>query len=227
MTGIITRLIAGGPERHTRLHDEKGNLTTPVDMLRDVPGALLRTIAEKFGYKGSALPWWPAPAIRMVAGLIKHDWQVLEFGSGRSTLWLAGHAGHVTAMEDHPEWYKRVTSEILGRNITNVDYRFAADMNRYSEPEGLPAASIDFAIVDGSVRSRCLKTAFKLIKPGGLIYLDDSDKDMTIPDGDTRKCDAMLEVAESEGKGKRRCFTGFAPQQAFAKQGTLFFVAGD
>ena len=210
MSNILTRIIAGGPERHSRLHDEKGNLTAPVDLLRDVPGALLRTIAEKFGYKGSALPWWPAPVIRVVADLIEPDWQVLEFGSGRSTLWLAEHAGHVTAMEDH-----------------NVDYRFARDMDRYSAPEGLPAASIDFAIIDGSVRSRCLQTAFDLIRPGGLIYLDDSDKDMTIPDGDTRKCDAMLEAAESEGKGEIRCFTGFAPQQAFAKQGTLFFVSGD
>ena len=227
MSNILTRIIAGGPERHSRLHDEKGNLTAPVDLLRDVPGALLRTIAEKFGYKGSPLPWWPAPVIRVVAGLIKPDWQVLEFGSGRSTLWLAEHAGHVTAMEDHPEWYKRVTTEILSRNITNVDYRFARDMDRYSVPEGLPAASIDFAIIDGSARSRCLQTAFDLIRPGGLIYLDDSDKDMTIPDGDTRKCDAMLEAAESEGKGEIRCFTGFAPQQAFAKQGTLFFVSGD
>ena len=95
MTNILTRIISGGPERHTRLHDEKGNLTAPVDMLRDVPCALLRTIAEKLGYKGSALPWWPAPVIRTVAGLINRDWQVLEFGSGRSTLWLARHAGHV------------------------------------------------------------------------------------------------------------------------------------
>ena len=89
MSNILTRIIAGGPERRSRLHDEKGNLTAPVDLLRDVPGALLRTIAEKFGYKGSALPWWPAPVIRVVADLIKPDWQVLEFGSGRSTLWLA------------------------------------------------------------------------------------------------------------------------------------------
>ena len=225
MTGILTRLIAGGPQRRTRLHDEKGNSTPLGDLLRDAPVSIAGNILERLGVQGPAIPWWPGGVIRAIEAAIRPDWQVLEFGSGRSTVWLARRAGHVTAIEDHADWFKRITGELLASGIANVDYRFASDPDRYANPEGFQPRSLDLAIVDGSVRSGCIRTALDLVKPGGLVYLDDSDKDMTLADGDTRLCDHLLEDAASAGRGTLQRITGFAPRQSFAKQGTIFRAA--
>jgi hypothetical protein len=225
MSGLLTRIIAGGPQRRSRLHDEKGNVTPVSDFLVDAPRSVLGNLLEKLGIQGAAVPWWPGGVIRAIEAEIRPDWQVLEFGSGRSTVWLARHAGHVTAIEDHAEWYRRITGELLSGGIANVDYRFASDPAKYANPEGFSPHSLDLVIVDGSVRSDCIRTALGLVKPGGLVYLDDSDKDMTLADGDTRLCDRLLEEAAAEGLGNLRRITGFAPRQSFAKQGTIYRAA--
>ena len=104
-----------------------------------------------------------------------------EFGSGRSTLWLARRCGHLTSTEFDETWYRRISSAIRDQGITNVDYQ--------RHPEDQPAEtggqsayarvalsfadeSVDFVLVDGLYRDHVTRFMLPKLKRGGLLIVD-------------------------------------------------------
>ena len=51
-------------------------------------------------HQNSDKPWFNPMANRLLSTLLRPTDQGLEWGSGRSTLWLAKHLGHLTSVED-------------------------------------------------------------------------------------------------------------------------------
>ena len=78
----------------------------------------------------------------------------------------------------------------------------------------------DLIIVDGSYRSKCMASAIKLLKPGGIIYLDNSDKDY-ISGGDMRLAEDILLDFAQEKHAQFKYFTDFAPAEFFVNQGLI------
>lgn len=111
----------------------------------------------------------------------------LEWGSGRSTKWLAMRVAHLVSVEHDPVWHERVKADLEARGLASkVDYRLVeAPGNQMAEPLGhayasvaneIEDASLDFALIDGQMRLRCAEKALAKLKPGGLLVLDGANR---------------------------------------------------
>jgi predicted O-methyltransferase YrrM len=114
-------------------------------------------------------PWLNKAALAYLATITLPTSNVLEHGSGGSTLWFAKNAGHVTSIESDPEWYKEVLRRKTGAHLVLWDQR--------SLPKLDPP--YDLLLIDGEpVENRILylKEARRLVKPGGWVVLDNCNR---------------------------------------------------
>jgi predicted O-methyltransferase YrrM len=155
-----------------------------------------------------------------VAAILDHDARVVEFGSGMSTLWLARRAGFVLSVEDDAGWHDAVQAKLSRHRLGNVRLELRGERD-YADLSGFPDRYFDFALVDGSARHDCVVAALAKLKPGGWLYLDNTDKDMTRPGGDLRRAEAALLDAVDASGGDVRTFVDFAPGNFFVEQGML------
>ncbi len=132
------------------------------------------------------LPWWSFAAIEAVKKFCSGATDAFEFGSGGSTVFLAGLCRHVTSVEDDPSWCERMRLEIEQRSLQNIDLRLCPfDFQRpigFEDSDYLHALTgqtYDVIVVDGQdwtfdMRPKCFEHAEKQIRDGGLIVVDDS-----------------------------------------------------
>jgi hypothetical protein len=150
---------------------------------------------------------WTSPAsIVIFRKLLTKDMKGVEFGSGKSTAFFAKYLGHLTSIEHHKGWYSKVQAWMKERNISNVDYRlvepdqvetaFSKEVLRYF-PDGMPIKmgftnyvnelltfddhSLDFLLVDGRARTECALIGIHKLKPGGMLVLDNAERDWYKP----------------------------------------------
>jgi SAM-dependent methyltransferase len=223
---MLDKLIRGNRTSGHRLRDEKGNRVSLRRALFNGPyciGTGLLRIATGVLPKR---PWISCDAIRILRRHLSKQSRVLEFGSGMSTIWYASHAGQVFSVEDNPEWYAKVSAMLTANRKANVAYRLTTDEQEYAtfcadDPDGF-----DLVMVDGTWRSRCMENAVKLVRPGGILYLDNADKHSTAAGGDTRGAEQLaLEFAKANG-AEVTYLTDFAPAQLFVQQGMCVRLLG-
>jgi protein-L-isoaspartate O-methyltransferase len=205
---IVERLLKGDPRRRTRLHDFEGNLL-PISGLLDLIPCTVSTLLSKTGWRSSA-PWLPYPAVRYLERLIGPSWRVLEFGSGASTVWLSARAARVVSYEHDAQWHARTAAALAALGRENVDLRLRSTRNDYIAVEEKP---FDLVLVDGHWRNACAEVAVRLVRPGGFIYLDNSD----VPDQDHR---IAVDVIGRVARESRR-FVGLCPGHLAVNQGLL------
>lgn len=130
----------------------------------------------------SLLPWWQLTSIDKINKLIKPDWMVLEFGSGRSSIWLAQRAAYVISIECNPEWYKQVKSWSKKFNVEHkVDIRLWEEPIHKQQQKldqlGFDNTKYDLIIIDGAKpRQPYAQAAYHLLKDGGVFLIDDSER---------------------------------------------------
>jgi predicted O-methyltransferase YrrM len=133
------------------------------------------------------VPWLTRQMIEIIDGWLKPDDVGLEWGSGRSTLWLGSRVAHLTTIEDNAGWADRVESMIAERKCqARIDLKRAPmreadrqspDKSRYVGLGGAVAtSSLDFALVDGAVRDHCAAVAIEKLKPGGILIIDNVER---------------------------------------------------
>ena len=219
---LFKKFFAGSGTRKSRLHDERGNLVSLSRLVRNGPPALITGIARLVLNRRPVRPWISYDAQKVLEALLTPSSRVLEFGSGMSTVWYAQHAGEVVSLEDYQPWYKVVQQIIAARGVGNIRYRFAANADEYTiltEAERGPG--FDLIMIDGSVRDLCASRSIDLLRSGGSIYLDNSDKGIDAKTGNcARAAEMLLEYADRHGYAVR-WFTDFAPTQLFVQQGLL------
>jgi predicted O-methyltransferase YrrM len=135
-------------------------------------------------------PWLCAGTIVFLERVLTTEMIGAEFGSGRSTRWLAARLKKLVSIEQSSEWYQIVCNQLKDAAIQNVDYRLIPIEHPESEPEHeeyetLPKYvavlntfendSIDFVLVDGHYRSTCIKAALSKIRNGGYLVVDDTN----------------------------------------------------
>jgi len=134
-------------------------------------------------------PWLAPEAIRILEKVLRSDMTGLEWGSGRSTAWLARRIGSLTSIESDPDWFARVRTSLAEQAISNVDLRLvtvpASDDERtaaYWTPnayamaaESFAGGSLDLVLVDGFYRQNCVGRVLGKIAPGGYLVIDQSD----------------------------------------------------
>ncbi|MDX2480285.1 MAG: hypothetical protein QNK24_08100 [Desulfuromusa sp.] len=132
-------------------------------------------------------PWLTKEAIVFLDDWLKPTDQGVEWGSGRSTLWIAKRVGHLLSIEHNDNWYDQTRMALAMHNIVNVDYRQVSLPTRDNTNEtdefakqtyGLEDKILDFALVDGAdgTRAACVREAMRLLRPCGLLILDNANR---------------------------------------------------
>ncbi len=131
-------------------------------------------------------PWLTPQANQILTVLIKPTDIGLEFGSGRSTLWLAQRVRHLTSVEHNTYWYDITQKKLQEKNISNTTYHFIPKEDADEEAgsntayvkigQAITDNSLNFVLVDGIYRGQCCLTVLRKIRPGGLLILDNANR---------------------------------------------------
>ena len=215
---LFDRAVAA-PFRKSRFHDEKGNRIDAGGLIY-APAALTSALLRVAFGRRPAQPLISYRAAKHLDRLLRKDWRGVEFGSGYSTPWLANRLGFLLSIEDNSDWHRRVAGLLAGITPDAVRHELRT-AEAYADLAEFPDGFFDFALVDGSRRADCIAAVVPKVRPGGWLYLDNSDKDMTKPGGDLRRAETLLLEHVRRRGGDARYFTDFAPTNFFVEQGLL------
>ena len=153
----------------------------------------------------AAVPWLTFDAIDALRRRLPPNAVVFEYGSGGSTLFWLKHGAHCTSVEHDALWFALVGQRV-GSNA-RLDYRLvppdaeqpactdqdAADPKAYYSADAafrqhtfktyarqideFPNEHFDVVLVDGRARPSCLMHAAPKVKRGGLLILDNAERD--------------------------------------------------
>jgi predicted O-methyltransferase YrrM len=140
-----------------------------------------------------------------------------------STIWYARLGCEVCSVEDNSEWYHKIDKRINSLRGRRVNYVYADEKIEYINFCQDDTAGFDLIMVDGNYRSECLANSLKLVRPGGIIYLDNSDKDSGPSGGDIRIAEATLRAYAAKINSHVHEITDFAPAQLFVQQGMYIY----
>ncbi len=98
---------------------------------------------------------------------------LIEFGTGCSTAFFAQFKINQISIEHDPRWHSQVQLYLNQNNLTWVNLELIKG-NYYEVLQRFQQNSIDIILVDGQHRLKCLEHGARILKPGGLIMLDDS-----------------------------------------------------
>jgi len=150
--------------------------------------AILRVEQFLFERKNPKCPWLTPDAIRALQDSLKPTDVGFEFGSGRSTIWIAKRTKFLHSVEHDASWHSIVTAQIRDNGLAEkVHYQLSPETNVVDDlmPEehpyvaGLTSAAdntLDFVLVDGIMRLTCVRLAIRKLKPGGLLILDNANR---------------------------------------------------
>lgn len=141
-----------------------------------------RFLQWKWARRNPNAPWLTRDCVNWLDQWLKPADMGLEFGSGRSTLWLATRVGHLTSVESNANWYRWVYDR-LSAMPGKVDYRLHEDgesnsaNSAYVQVAGtIEDACLDFVLVDGAARDHCARVSLAKLKPGGVFILDNAER---------------------------------------------------
>lgn len=120
-------------------------------------------------------PWLVDEAVLFLDAIINPRSFVLETGAGNSTIWLAKKAAKVISFEHSKRWFNHLQLYLKNHEFKHkVDLRFDPT---YPE-KGIPGLGylFDFILIDGRGRAKSVKTSLPMLKPGGFICLDNSER---------------------------------------------------
>jgi hypothetical protein len=199
----------------TRLHDEKENLL-PLTQLRYLPRNVHLTVRRRLMGALPDLPWIPFNAIERLEACLRSDWRMIEFGSGMSTAWYARRVAYVHSIESDSGWYQTLANTLPG----NVRYELRSGP-RYWDLDEYEDRSLDFAVIDGIARDQCVNAVLPKLRSGGWIYLDNSDKDMTVSNGHVRLAESAIRQAARAPGGEVLSATGLTVGMLVAQEWLL------
>lgn len=173
MPNALQRRLAGGARLTVAI------LRDP-SLAREVP-RWARDSGQRRDPLAARQPWWNYKVREFVAARLRPSSRVFEFGGGASTLWLVDQGCDVHTVEHDIEWHRQLVERVRGRAevdlIPPADSYDAYVNSISSQPDG----TFDLVIVDGRERVRCGLAAMSKVKQGGMLLLDDSDRDCYRP----------------------------------------------
>ena len=168
-----------------------------------------RIMQEAWSRRHPTAPWMNRWAVGALDGLMKPTDEVLEFGSGRSTAWLAERAKGLVSIETDHYWFESVTRS-LADDKHNVDLRLAG---RSSPDDYLGTVrditAVDVVVVDGAYRGSCACWAADRLRRGGFVVIDDAHRYINSQSGQPvqRKDDLSWREFLDKAEGWRSLWT--------------------
>jgi hypothetical protein len=135
-------------------------------------------------------PWLAPKAITWLEQNLQPEMLSFEWGSGRSTLWLARRLASLTSIESDASWFETVSHQVKAAGLDHVQVRHLAlehpesgtYANDYAELpayvraiEAVAEDSLDLVVVDGWYRPVCARAALSKLKYGGFLLVDNTD----------------------------------------------------
>lgn len=150
-------------------------------------------------------PWLTFDAIERIRARMTDGMRIFEYGSGGSTLFWLKWRIDLCSVEHDPEWHEVVKGKLPPN--ARIDYRlippephgqpdprtdpadplaYVSSDDRYrgmgfrryaSQIDEFPDRHFDLVLVDGRARPSCILHAAPKVKPGGLLVLDNADRD--------------------------------------------------
>jgi len=129
-------------------------------------------------------PWLANGANNFLLSYLNKDSYVLEFGMGLSTIWFANNVKKIVSIEHNKNWFSKISYALskcdnveLILHETNVVPGTDLIEDCYSvEIEKFPDEFFDLVLVDGRNRVNCFKKADRVLKTGGYMMLDNSER---------------------------------------------------
>jgi len=130
---------------------------------------------EPIGKNLEPLPWITYSFIDFISGRLKRELSIFEFGSGNSTLFFAERVKTVTTVEHNAEWYNKLKEKLPG----NVELVLSKSDSKEDYLNDLKKSNnnYDIIFIDGIHRVECCFTAINHLTVGGVIILDDSERE--------------------------------------------------
>lgn len=146
-------------------------------------------------------PSYTYSAIAWLEERLESDHRVFEYGTGGSSVYYAGRAGSLTAVEHDPEWHAMVVKQLEARGLdasgvalaTPTEPESAAEREAYASGKNpyralsfrnyvtaiarQPELSFDWVSVDGRARVACVREAISRVADGGYLVLDNAERD--------------------------------------------------
>ncbi len=153
-------------------------------------------------------PWFSFPSIDYIEKLTSSDMHVLEFGCGYSTIWWAQRVCRVTSIERSSHWITEVNQALSMHAMVNVDLipflgfsgtteedikagcdsvQLEPTIQRYVLAGQVKSVQYDVIVVDDVFRNEAAAAAISQLKPGGMLVLDDSERERYRPTFDLLK----------------------------------------
>jgi predicted O-methyltransferase YrrM len=115
---------------------------------------------------------------------------VLEFGGGASTIWFLRQGCAVVCFENKRLWHELIEDAAANRDIVTEEQ--AAHLDKRSWQDDVPdqllqqfgADSFDVVLVDDLLRKECLHQSLPLVRPGGVLMMDNAGMHNVFPDWD-------------------------------------------
>jgi predicted O-methyltransferase YrrM len=119
-------------------------------------------------------PWLTQDAIKFLGQVIQPSDRGIEFGSGRSTLWLAHRMSHLTSVESSHYWFTHTKRSLEQEGLLEkVDYRLAETPGAYvNQADDFGNESLDFCLIDGDDRDSLAMKLLPKMKNGALFVID-------------------------------------------------------
>lgn len=156
------------------------------------------------------IPWFTYSAIDFLRERLTKNLNVLEFGSGNSTLFFAERVKKVTSIEHDNTWFQ----SIIKKKISNIEIKHVSSESAEDYLQPLSAfGKFEVIIIDALFRNECIKASLKHLSEAGIVILDDSERDHY-----TEGITFLLK------NGFRKInFSGIAPGIFFRKCTTIFY----
>ncbi len=127
-------------------------------------------------------PWIVPEATKLLSDLLRPTDIGLEWGAGRSTMWLAGKLRQLRSVESDRGWHERVSGFIQERGLRNVSCHFrefypnAPEQSPYVRiVDEIENGSLDFVLVDGAGREHCALAVLEKLAPGAVLVVDNAN----------------------------------------------------
>jgi len=166
---------------------------------------ILKLNYKAFKVFNPVTPWTTQASIEILEKTLDKGMVGFEYGSGRSSLFIAERIKHLTSVEHNEKWYSQIKERFKTLNLTNVDYHlitqkteknstvkytFFEDFNLEKESfqimtdyhdyfsfiKQFPDDHFDFILIDGRARVECALNGIPKLKKGGIFVLDNSDR---------------------------------------------------
>ncbi len=118
-------------------------------------------------------PWLTASMVAFLDQWLRPTDEVLEWGARRSTRWFADRVARVQSVEHDPTWAAEVAVATERTGNVHLAAVPAEDVSRYVAAWSDP---VDLALIDGIHRDRCALRALDLVRPGGLVVVDNAER---------------------------------------------------